>query len=76
MNEEPPQKKSRWDKKEKLAPIKKDEAVMVRLEGKAYPVEVCYLNEATNDVVLKAVETVFDIHLKVRCHSLHLSIQD
>jgi len=49
---------------------------MVRLEGKAYPVEVCYLNEATNDVVLKAVETVFDIHLKVRCHSLHLSIQD
>ncbi|GAA5900695.1 uncharacterized protein JCM6883_002924 [Sporobolomyces salmoneus] len=61
---EPPRKKSRWDKKEKLPPPVKDQAVMVRLEGKAFPVEVCYLEEATNDVVLKAVETVFDIHLK------------
>ncbi|GAA5888426.1 hypothetical protein JCM16303_005736 [Sporobolomyces ruberrimus] len=63
-DEEPLRKKSRWDKKEKLPPPKKDEAVMVRLEGRAFPVEVCYLEEATNDVVLRAVETVFDIHLK------------
>lgn len=59
----PPSKKSRWDKQEK-AP--KAEAVMVRLEGRAYPVEIAYLEEATADVVLKVVETVFDIHLKVR----------
>ncbi|GAA5953837.1 hypothetical protein JCM3765_000665 [Sporobolomyces pararoseus] len=61
---EPPRKKSRWDKKEKVLPPKRDEAIMVRLEGKAFPVEICYLEEPTNDVVLKAVETVFDIHLK------------
>ncbi|GAA5876533.1 hypothetical protein JCM8547_009418 [Rhodosporidiobolus lusitaniae] len=59
----PPAKKSRWDKKEKeKAPV--DEAVMVRLEGRAFPVEIAYLEEPTNDVVLSAVETVFDIHLK------------
>ncbi|GAA6021662.1 hypothetical protein JCM11491_001350 [Sporobolomyces phaffii] len=61
---EPPRKKSRWDKKEKVTTTARDDAVMVRLEGKAFPVEICYLDEPTNDVVLKAVETVFDIHLK------------
>ncbi|GAA5916778.1 hypothetical protein JCM8208_004040 [Rhodotorula glutinis] len=59
----PPAKRSRWDKKERELP-KLDDAVMVRLEGKAFPVEVAYLDEPTNDVVMKAVETVFDIHLK------------
>ncbi|GAA5907970.1 hypothetical protein JCM5296_000774 [Sporobolomyces johnsonii] len=59
----PPAKRSRWDKKEKEKPVL-DEAVMVRLEGRAFPVEVAYLEEPTNDVVMKAVETVFDIHLK------------
>ncbi|BGP46208.1 hypothetical protein JCM10450v2_002048 [Rhodotorula kratochvilovae] len=59
----PPTKRSRWDKKERELP-KLDEAVMVRLEGKAFPVEITYLEEPTNDIVLKAVETVFDIHLK------------
>ncbi|GAA5996462.1 uncharacterized protein JCM10292_007626 [Rhodotorula paludigena] len=59
----PPTKKSRWDKKEREQP-KPDEAVMVRLEGRAFPVEIAYLEEPTNDVVMKAVETVFDIHLK------------
>ncbi|GJN88407.1 hypothetical protein Rhopal_001373-T1 [Rhodotorula paludigena] len=59
----PPTKKSRWDRKEREQP-KPDEAVMVRLEGRAFPVEIAYLEEPTNDVVLKAVETVFDIHLK------------
>lgn len=61
----PPAKKSRWDKKEKEEP-KLDEAVMVRLEGKAFPVEIAYLEEPTSDIVMKVVETVFDIHLKVR----------
>lgn len=43
-----------------------DEAVMVRLEGRTFPVEIAYLDDPTNDVVGKAVETVYDIHLKVR----------
>lgn len=60
----PPAKKSRWDKKERDA-VKLDEAVMVRLEGRAFPVEIAYLEESTNNVVQKAVETIFDIHLKV-----------
>ncbi|GAA5970073.1 hypothetical protein JCM11641_000256 [Rhodosporidiobolus odoratus] len=60
----PPAKKSRWDKKEKEKPPKPDDAVMVRLEGRAFPVEIAYLDEPTNDVVTKAVETVYDIHLK------------
>lgn len=60
----PPSKKSRWDKKEREE-VKLDEAVMVRLEGKAFPVDIAYLEEPTSDVVLKAVETIFDIHLKV-----------
>ncbi|TKA54985.1 hypothetical protein B0A53_02458 [Rhodotorula sp. CCFEE 5036] len=59
----PPSKKSRWDKKERDE-VKLDDAVMVRLEGKAFPVDIAYLEEPTNDVVLKADETIFDIHLK------------
>ncbi|KWU46401.1 P-loop containing nucleoside triphosphate hydrolase protein [Rhodotorula sp. JG-1b] len=59
----PSSKKSRWDKKEREE-AKLDDAVMVRLEGKAFPVDIAYLEEPTNDVVLKAVETIFDIHLK------------
>ena len=59
----PPAKKSRWDKQEKMP---KSDAVMVRLEGRAFPVEVAYLQEPTADLVLKVVETIFDIHLKVR----------
>jgi ATP-dependent RNA helicase DDX35 len=60
----PPSKKSRWDKQEK---VPKSDAVMVRLEGRSFPVEIAYLQEPTADVVLKVVETVFDIHLKVCC---------
>jgi ATP-dependent RNA helicase DDX35 len=58
----PPSKKSRWDKQEK-AP--KSEAVMVRLEGRVYPVEIAYLDEPVGDIVLQVVETIFDIHLQV-----------
>lgn len=46
---------------------------MVRLEGRAFPVEIAYLEEPTNDVVMKAVETVFDIHLKVSPLPLRVS---
>lgn len=58
----PPAKKSRWDRQEKMP---KSEAVMVRLEGRSFPVEVAYLAEPTADLVRSVVETVFDIHLKV-----------
>lgn len=58
----PPSKRSRWDKQEKMP---KSDAVMVRLEGRSFPVEVAYLSEPTADVVRSVVETVFDIHLKV-----------
>lgn len=61
----PPSKKSRWDKKEREE-VKPDDAVMVRLEGRAFPVDIAYLEEPTNNVVQKAVETIFDIHLKVK----------
>ncbi|KAK4705720.1 hypothetical protein P7C70_g482, partial [Phenoliferia sp. Uapishka_3] len=57
----PPSKRSRWDKMEK-AP--KDEAIMVRLEGRAFPVEIAYLEEPTADLVQKVIETVYDIHLQ------------
>ncbi|KDE08045.1 hypothetical protein MVLG_01746 [Microbotryum lychnidis-dioicae p1A1 Lamole] len=57
----PPAKRSRWDDKRKPA---KSEAVMVRLEGISYPVDIAYLEEPAADLVLKVVETVFDIHLK------------
>lgn len=58
----PPSKKSRWDKMEKGP---KDEAVMCKLEGRVFPVEIAYLDEPTADVVRTAVETIYDIHLKV-----------
>lgn len=73
----PPSKKSRWDKKEREE-VKLDDAVMVRLEGKAFPVDIAYLEEPTSDVVLKAVETIFDIHLKVSpllAHSLYVNAE-
>lgn len=46
--------------------VKKDDAIIVRLEGRAFPVEIAYLKETTADVVQSAVEVIFDIHLKVR----------
>ena len=67
----PPAKKSRWDKQEKMP---KSEAVMVRLEGRVFPVEIAYLDEPTADVVMKVVETIFDIHIQVRCASSSLRL--
>lgn len=56
-------KRSRWDKREREE--FRADAVIVRLEGRAFPVEVAYLKEPTADVVQEAVSTIFDIHLKV-----------
>lgn len=68
----PPTKKSRWDKQDKSS--NKNEAIMIKLEGRVFPVEIAYLDEPTADVVMKAVETIYDIHLKVGLYSLLLSL--
>ncbi|KAK8869932.1 hypothetical protein IAR55_000500 [Kwoniella newhampshirensis] len=41
-----------------------DDAVIVSLEGRMFPVEVCYLKEPCADYAEAAVQTVFDIHMK------------
>lgn len=43
-----------------------DEATIVSLEGRAYPVETAYLQEPVPDYVQKAAEVVWGIHLQVR----------
>lgn len=43
----------------------KELAKIISLEGRCYPVDVLYLEEPTENYVDKAVQTVFDIHLKV-----------
>jgi ATP-dependent RNA helicase DDX35 len=43
-----------------------DDAVIVSIEGRMYPVEVAYLQEPTPDYVRKAAETVWNINLQVR----------
>jgi ATP-dependent RNA helicase DDX35 len=39
---------------------------IVSLEGRAYPVQIAYLSEPTEDYVHKAAETVISIHRQVR----------
>ncbi|XAO24114.1 hypothetical protein I312_102904 [Cryptococcus bacillisporus CA1280] len=42
----------------------KDDAIIVSLEGRMFPVEVCYLKEPCADYTQATIQTVFDIHLK------------
>lgn len=42
-----------------------DPFLVVSLEGRMFPVEVCYLKEPCADYTQAAVQTVFDIHLRV-----------
>ncbi|BEJ12894.1 hypothetical protein CspHIS471_0300680 [Cutaneotrichosporon sp. HIS471] len=42
----------------------KDDAIIVSIEGRMFPVEVAYLKEPIVDYVQAAVDTVFNIHLK------------
>jgi ATP-dependent RNA helicase DDX35 len=42
-----------------------DDAIIVSLEGRMYPVEVAYLQEPVADYVRKAVEVAWDINLQV-----------
>ncbi|POS83529.1 P-loop containing nucleoside triphosphate hydrolase [Erysiphe pulchra] len=37
---------------------------IISLEGRAYPVEIHYLENPTDDYLKRAVQTVFDIHMK------------
>ncbi|KAH9951416.1 P-loop containing nucleoside triphosphate hydrolase protein [Amylocystis lapponica] len=41
-----------------------DEAIIVSLEGRMYPVQVAYLQEPVSDYVQKAAEVVWSIHLQ------------
>lgn len=43
-----------------------DEATIVSLEGRMYPVDVAYLREPAPDYVRKAAETAWNINLQVR----------
>jgi HrpA-like RNA helicase len=40
-------------------------SVIVSLEGRAYPIQIAYLEEPTQDYVRKAAETVISIHKQV-----------
>ncbi|TFK72582.1 P-loop containing nucleoside triphosphate hydrolase protein [Pluteus cervinus] len=46
------------------SPDNPDEATIVSLEGRMYPVEVAYLNEPTSDYVRKAAEVAWNINLQ------------
>ncbi len=46
------------------------DSIIVSLEGRAYPVQIAYLDEPTEDYVRKAAETVISIHRQVRSHPL------
>ena len=40
-------------------------SVIVSLEGRAYPIQIAYMEEPTQDYVRKAAETVISIHTQV-----------
>jgi ATP-dependent RNA helicase DDX35 len=42
-----------------------DEATIVSLEGRTYPVEIAYLQEPTPDYVKKSAEVAWNINLQV-----------
>lgn len=48
-----------------------DEATIISLEGRMYPVEVAYLQEPTADYVRKAAELAWNINLQVSDASVH-----
>lgn len=43
----------------------KDEAAVMSVEGRMYPVEVVYLSQPTLNYVETAVDALFDIHMNV-----------
>ena len=54
-----------------------DEATIVSLEGRAYPVQIAYLNEPIPDLVQVAAEVVWSIHVQVSCfYAFHTSFAE
>lgn len=41
---------------------KNDQCSILSIEGRTYPVDILYLEDSTDEYVLKAIEVVFDIH--------------
>jgi hypothetical protein len=50
------------------------DSIIVSLEGRAYPVQIAYLEEPTEDYVRKAAETVISIHREV-CSPSYLFVK-
>jgi ATP-dependent RNA helicase DDX35 len=48
-------------------------SIIVSLEGRAYPIQIAYLEEPTEDYVRKAAETVISIHRQVGSTPLFVS---
>lgn len=42
----------------------KDTATIISLEGRMFPVDALYVDAPISDYVEKAIQTVFDIHMK------------
>ena len=49
-----------------MAENSSNEATIVSLEGRTYPVHVAYLQEPTPDYIQMATEVVWNIHLQVQ----------
>ncbi|KAF8458815.1 P-loop containing nucleoside triphosphate hydrolase protein [Terfezia claveryi] len=47
-----------------MADMQDEVARVISLEGRMFPVDILYLEDPTDDYVEKAVQTVFDIHLR------------
>lgn len=52
------------NEKEPVDPISDQVGSIISLEGRAYPIDILYLDSPTEDYVEKAISTVFDIHTK------------
>lgn len=52
----------------------KDEATIISLEGRAFPVEIAYAQQPVEDYVKAAVDAVWQIHLTVSDFSLRLRL--
>jgi ATP-dependent RNA helicase DDX35 len=49
-----------------------EEAIIVTLEGRMFPVEVAYLQEPVSNYIRKTADTIWDINLQVLLSSLGL----
>src|SRR4051794_22465506 len=49
-----------------------DTAVIMSLEGRMFPIDVMYTEEPVDDYIEGIIQTVFDIHTKVRIRFIYL----